>query len=207
MEDGLKLVTCGGKFDCAEGEYLDNIIVYASAPTSSRALRPTLRRGFSIRGLRLPKSGCAGRDHGFMSVDTNPPAAGTRLPWHEVHPAARAAVEELLGGPVAEAVTQPGGFSPRAAVRLRAADGRRLFVKAVGPEPNPDSAGIYRAEAEDRRRASRLRPGSPPDHHLRGRRLGGARFEDIEGRHPGDAVASRRARPGLGAPSRGCPPR
>ncbi|MEO3874896.1 class F sortase [Nonomuraea sp. B12E4] len=30
LEDGLKLVTCGGKFDYAQGEYLDNIIVYAS---------------------------------------------------------------------------------------------------------------------------------------------------------------------------------
>ncbi|MEV6031909.1 class F sortase [Nonomuraea sp. NPDC052116] len=30
LEDGLKLVTCGGKFDYAKGEYLDNIIVYAS---------------------------------------------------------------------------------------------------------------------------------------------------------------------------------
>jgi LPXTG-site transpeptidase (sortase) family protein len=30
VEDGLKLVTCGGKFDYAKGEYIDNIIVYAS---------------------------------------------------------------------------------------------------------------------------------------------------------------------------------
>ncbi|WP_327108846.1 class F sortase [Nonomuraea glycinis] len=30
VEDGLKLVTCGGRFDRAAGEYLDNIIVYAS---------------------------------------------------------------------------------------------------------------------------------------------------------------------------------
>ncbi|WP_171055423.1 MULTISPECIES: class F sortase [unclassified Nonomuraea] len=30
VEDGLKLVTCGGKFDYAKGEYLDNVIVYAS---------------------------------------------------------------------------------------------------------------------------------------------------------------------------------
>lgn len=30
VDDGLKLVTCGGKFDYAKGEYLDNIIVYAS---------------------------------------------------------------------------------------------------------------------------------------------------------------------------------
>ncbi|MFI7417732.1 class F sortase [Nonomuraea sp. NPDC049684] len=30
VDDGLKLVTCGGKFDYARGEYVDNIIVYAS---------------------------------------------------------------------------------------------------------------------------------------------------------------------------------
>ncbi|WP_090769769.1 class F sortase [Nonomuraea maritima] len=30
VDEGLKLVTCGGKFDYAKGEYLDNIIVYAS---------------------------------------------------------------------------------------------------------------------------------------------------------------------------------
>jgi LPXTG-site transpeptidase (sortase) family protein len=30
VEEGLRLVTCGGKFDFAKGEYLDNIIVYAS---------------------------------------------------------------------------------------------------------------------------------------------------------------------------------
>lgn len=119
-----------------------------------------------------------------MSVDTNPPAAGTRLPWHEVHPAARAAVEELLGGPVAEAVTQPGGFSPGAAVRLRAADGRRLFVKAVGPEPNPDSAGIYRAEA---RIAAALPASVPAPRLIATFEVDGwvvLAFEDIEGRHP-----------------------
>lgn len=30
MEDGLKLVTCGGTFDYAKHEYVDNVIVYAS---------------------------------------------------------------------------------------------------------------------------------------------------------------------------------
>ncbi|GGO74511.1 class F sortase [Nonomuraea cavernae] len=30
VDDGLKLVTCGGTFDYAKGEYLDNVIVYAS---------------------------------------------------------------------------------------------------------------------------------------------------------------------------------
>ncbi|HEX4815737.1 MAG TPA: class F sortase [Nonomuraea sp.] len=30
LEEGLRLVTCGGKFDYGRGEYVDNIIVYAS---------------------------------------------------------------------------------------------------------------------------------------------------------------------------------
>ncbi|MFI9589624.1 class F sortase [Nonomuraea sp. NPDC052265] len=30
VDEGLKLVTCGGKFDYSRGEYVDNIIVYAS---------------------------------------------------------------------------------------------------------------------------------------------------------------------------------
>ena len=42
---------------------------------------------------------------------------------------------------------QPGGFSPGPAVRVQTADGRRVFVKAVGPELNPDSPGIFRQEA------------------------------------------------------------
>jgi Ser/Thr protein kinase RdoA (MazF antagonist) len=119
-----------------------------------------------------------------MSVDTNPPASGTRLPWPEVHPAARAAVEELLGGPVVEAVTQPGGFSPGAAVRLRAADGRRLFVKAVGPEQNPDSPRIHRAEA---RIAAALPASVPAPRLIDSFEVDGwvvLAFEDIEGRHP-----------------------
>ncbi|GAA2161548.1 hypothetical protein [Actinomadura napierensis] len=76
-----------------------------------------------------------------------PPAAGERLPWTAVPAALRAAVEDALGGRVAEAATQHGGFSPGVAARLRLADGRRAFVKAVGPHPNPDSPDIHRSEA------------------------------------------------------------
>ncbi|WP_433251384.1 phosphotransferase [Actinomadura nitritigenes] len=78
---------------------------------------------------------------------TPPPATGRRLPWEAVPAALRADVEERLGGDVVEAATQPGGFSPGVAARLRLADGRRAFVKAVGPAPNPDSPAIHRAEA------------------------------------------------------------
>ncbi|GAA3717975.1 hypothetical protein GCM10022224_099590 [Nonomuraea antimicrobica] len=115
---------------------------------------------------------------------SNPPATGARVPWHEVHPKARAAVEEFLGGPVAEAVTQAGGFSPAAAVRLRTTDGTRAFVKAVGPEPNPDSVRIYRSELKI---AAALPETVPAPRLLTGFELEGwvvLVFEDVEGRHP-----------------------
>jgi aminoglycoside phosphotransferase (APT) family kinase protein len=72
----------------------------------------------------------------------------TRLPWEQVPGWLRHAAEHRLGSRVAAAVTQPGGYSPGAAARLRLDDGRRVFAKAVGPELNPDSPGLYRAEAE-----------------------------------------------------------
>jgi Ser/Thr protein kinase RdoA (MazF antagonist) len=109
---------------------------------------------------------------------------GSRVPWHEVHPAVRQAVEEFLGAPVTEAVTQTGGFSPAAAVRLRTAGGRRAFVKAVGPEPNPDSVRIYRAEAAI---AAALPASVPAPRLLTTFEAEGwvvLVFEDIEGRHP-----------------------
>lgn len=71
----------------------------------------------------------------------------TRLPWSQVPAPLRAAAEQRLGGAVIAAVTQPGGYSPGAAARLELDSGRRAFAKAVGPELNPDSPGIYRAEA------------------------------------------------------------
>jgi hypothetical protein len=44
-------------------------------------------------------------------------------------------------------VSQPGGFSPGVAARLLLHGGGRAFVKAVGPDPNPDSPELHRAEA------------------------------------------------------------
>jgi aminoglycoside phosphotransferase (APT) family kinase protein len=40
------------------------------------------------------------------------------------------------------------GFSPGVAARLRTANDRRVFVKAVGPKPNPGVPAIHRREAE-----------------------------------------------------------
>ena len=45
-------------------------------------------------------------------------------------------MQEILGDPVVEAASQPGGFSPGTADRVRTADGRRAFVKAVSPAQN-----------------------------------------------------------------------
>jgi aminoglycoside phosphotransferase (APT) family kinase protein len=76
-----------------------------------------------------------------------PPAAGVRLDWLELPARVRAAVEDWLESTVVSATTQPGGFSPGVAARLRTTDGRRVFVKVVGPEPLPSAPRIHRREA------------------------------------------------------------
>ncbi|MEU4845940.1 phosphotransferase [Streptomyces gilvosporeus] len=62
-------------------------------------------------------------------------------------PALRAALEQRLGAPVTRAVTCPGGFSPGVAAQLQLADDRRVFVKAVGSEPNTYAPELHRREA------------------------------------------------------------
>lgn len=73
-------------------------------------------------------------------------SGGERLRWHEVPLDVRRGIETVLGAPVVIERSQPGGFSPGLASRLRLADGRRVFVKAVGRERNPDSPGLHRRE-------------------------------------------------------------
>jgi aminoglycoside phosphotransferase (APT) family kinase protein len=87
-----------------------------------------------------------------------PPARGERLPWERVPPAIRETIEQRLGARVEQAVTRPGGFSPGLAATLELTNGRRVFAKAVGPEPNPDSADMHRDEA---RIAETLPPEAP----------------------------------------------
>jgi aminoglycoside phosphotransferase (APT) family kinase protein len=57
------------------------------------------------------------------------------------------AIEGVCGAPVVEAQTQPGGFSPGVAARVRCADGKRRFVKAASAETNPDTPRLHRQEA------------------------------------------------------------
>jgi len=76
-----------------------------------------------------------------------PPAEGVRLDWAAVPESVRAAVERWAGNVIVSAISQRSGFSPGVAARLRLGDGRRLFVKAVGPKPNADAPDIHRREA------------------------------------------------------------
>ena len=113
-----------------------------------------------------------------------PPAQGARIPWEEVPVSVREAVEAQLGSAVAEAVTRPGGFSPGVAARLRLEDGRSAFVKAVGPEPNPDSPDFHRSEA---RVAAALPPETPAPRFLFAHDDGAwvaLAFEDVDGHEP-----------------------
>jgi aminoglycoside phosphotransferase (APT) family kinase protein len=74
-------------------------------------------------------------------------ATGVRIGWTDLPGEVRAAIEDLLGSPVVEAVSQPGGFSPGTADRVRTAAGTRAFVKAVGTAQNPVSVDMHRREA------------------------------------------------------------
>jgi hypothetical protein len=60
----------------------------------------------------------------------------------------RAAIDEIAGAPVVEAVNLDGGFSPGPAARCTLADGRVVFVKAAGTELNPVSPGMHRREGQ-----------------------------------------------------------
>jgi hypothetical protein len=68
------------------------------------------------------------------------------VPYDGLPAPVREWVEGALGERVVEAVTQPGGFSPGAAARVRGASGSRAFVKAVSSEVNVDSPRMYRRE-------------------------------------------------------------
>jgi serine/threonine protein kinase len=73
-------------------------------------------------------------------------AAGTRISWRDLPAEVRRRIERIVGGPVVETVSQTGGFSPGTADRVRTADGRRAFVKAVSPALNEHSAELARQE-------------------------------------------------------------
>ncbi len=118
------------------------------------------------------------------------PAGGVRVAWDDIPATLQAAIEEVCGASVAEAMTQPRGFSPGVAARVRCADGARWFVKAVSAEANRASPLLHRREAQNLAAldpiiaARRL-----PIPRLRGTVDLDPWFalvlDDVDGRHPG----------------------
>ncbi|HYJ67502.1 MAG TPA: aminoglycoside phosphotransferase family protein [Nocardioidaceae bacterium] len=81
-----------------------------------------------------------------MSVGAGPSAAGVHQSYDVIPNRVRAWVDKQLDAPVHTAMTQAGGMSPGCAARLRTADGRGAFVKAVGSVLNPRTPELFRHE-------------------------------------------------------------
>jgi len=111
-------------------------------------------------------------------------ATGVRIGWSDLPSHVRREVEAVLGGPVVDAVSQAGGFSPGSADRVCTAGGRRAFVKAISAAANPRSPELHRQEA----RVAAALPSTAPTPTLLGSYDDGEWvalvYEDIEGRHP-----------------------
>jgi Ser/Thr protein kinase RdoA (MazF antagonist) len=109
---------------------------------------------------------------------------GVRLGWAQLPEHVRGWVEDALGSPVVSAVSQPGGFSPGTADRVRTTDGSRAFVKAVSPEQNPQSPDLHRREVQ----VLRTLAGVPEVPQLLAAHDDGGWVvlvvEDVDGRHP-----------------------
>ena len=122
----------------------------------------------------------------WRELETPPPDRGVRLDWADMPERVRSRIERWLGGTVVGAATQPTGFSPGVAARLTAESGRRVFVKAVGPEPNVVSPRLHRREISV---VTALPSVAPVPRLLWSYDEGEGGwvvlvFEDVEGRHP-----------------------
>ncbi|WP_181724056.1 aminoglycoside phosphotransferase family protein [Nocardia gipuzkoensis] len=106
----------------------------------------------------------------------------SRIEWHELPQPVRTGIEARLGAPVRSAVTQTGGYSHGAAVRLLLNDGRRAFAKVINCDDK--LCGMYQTEA---RTAARLPPTVPTPAVQFTAELAGwfvMVFDDVAGRHP-----------------------
>jgi hypothetical protein len=111
-------------------------------------------------------------------------AARVRIGWRDLPEAVRSRSEQVIGGRVVAAHSQPGGFSAGSADRVVTDSGRRAFVKAVTPEVNARSAELARQEMH----ITSAMPGAAPVPRM----LGGFDhggwvvliLEDIDGAHP-----------------------
>jgi hypothetical protein len=90
-------------------------------------------------------------------------ASKDRPRWAEVPDHVRDRIGRLAGGPVVAAANCEGGFSPGLAARVRLADGRRAFIKAMDATAWPFQASLYRDEAQV---TAKLPPGLPTPEFL-----------------------------------------
>lgn len=111
-------------------------------------------------------------------------AGGMRIGWKQLPRSVQDGVEAVLREPIVEAVSQPGGFSPGTADRVRTVSGRRAFVKAVGTELNDVSVSLHRREGA----ITAAMPHDAPVPGVLGVHDEGdwiaLVLEDIDGRHP-----------------------
>lgn len=70
-----------------------------------------------------------------------------RIEWHFLPPHIRLGIEQHIGSPVVDVVSQGGGFTPGFASVLTGRDGRRHFVKAAACVAQRAFAESYREEA------------------------------------------------------------
>ena len=109
---------------------------------------------------------------------------GVRTPYASAPTRVRAWVERALGAEVVTVRPRVGGMSPAVAASLQAGNGRTAFLKAVGPEINPDTPTHFRHEAD----VLQVLPAAP----YRADLLGvyddgdwvGILLADVEGDHP-----------------------
>jgi Phosphotransferase enzyme family len=74
-----------------------------------------------------------------------------RQRWDQVPASVKGTLAARLGSPPVSATASAGGFSPAFAGRVGLADGRAVFVKAIGPDERsgaPGGQAAYRREAE-----------------------------------------------------------
>ena len=81
-----------------------------------------------------------------MTGGVTPRAVGPRIDYDHLPAPVRAWVDDALGGHVASATTQVGGFSAGVAARVRTDSGRTAFVKAVDDGVNAQTPELFRHE-------------------------------------------------------------
>lgn len=112
-------------------------------------------------------------------------AGSHRLQWSDLPAHVQRWVEDSVGGGVAQAEGQQGGYGPGMAASCVLSDGRRVFIKAASPAQNPDTPNMMRGEAKINADLPLGAPAPALLHVLDDGDWVVLIFEDVEGRQPG----------------------